>query len=534
MQADLLSILKLKWWILRNKIFGLKRESRLKIVVITLFILGYAMGTFWVLLEGFRYVDRTLGIGYYLIDRLFYVFFMVLFFMLITSQIIITYSTFYKSSEIEFLFSLPVEDRSIYITKFLETTFLSSWAFMFLAVPLFLAYGVGRSLPIHFYITGVYLSVPFVFISAGIGTSLAVLLIRFFPRRFLRLLGISALIIGVGLLIYYRKAKTGFNWQSADLGLIMDQLLTHTKISLSPILPSYWLCKGLFSFISRDWSDAVFYFLVLLSSGMFFVWLCIRIGDAMYKTGWQLVKAGHRTRLYIPRVRFGFLNRWRLCSVVSKDIKIFLRDPVQWSQFAIFFGMMGVYIFNLRNMQYDFESPFWKNLITYLNLGTIALTLGTLATRFIYPQMSLECKRLWIIGLTPIGMGKILFTKYIVSMCFCSIITVGLIIGSNIMLRVPKDMYWLTTGTMFLMSLCLPGLALGLGAIFPNLKEDDMAHIVAGFGGTLTLILSLAYILCMMLVVVILKWAILMIGLSIVALVLPLLLGYKNLLKLEV
>lgn len=526
-------IFVMKWWILRNKIFGLRKESRLKMATIVLFILAYGVGGFWALLEGFNYVSETLGIGYILIDRLFYVLFMVLFFMLITSQIIITYSSFYRSSEVEFLFSLPVSYNSVYVTRFLEATFLSSWAFMFLTVPMFMAYGVSRSLGASFYLVGVGLSLLFIFITAGIGTGLGVILVRYFPRKLPRTIAVIGIAAAVGIFLYYKKARQEFNWQTGDLGLVIDQMLVHTKISLFPLLPSYWISKGIFSAISEDWHGLVFYFLVLLSSSMFFVWLCIKIGRRMYFSGWQIVKAGQKTRQYLPSAIIPPIP-WKSWALISRDIKLFRRDPVQWSQFAIFFGLLGMYIFNLRSMQYDIESMFWKNMISYLNMGSIALTLGTLCTRFIYPQMSLEARRMWIIGLMPIDIGKVLLLKYILGICLCSIITVGLTISSNIMLKVPADMAWLSIWTMLVMGLSLPGLALGLGAVFPNIKEDDMAHIVAGFGGTLTLVLSLLYIVCILIIAIFLKWLVLIIGISVITTALPLFLGYKSLLRLEV
>jgi ABC-2 type transport system permease protein len=38
------------------------------------------------------------------------------------------------------------------------------------------------------------------------------------------------------------------------------------------------------------------------------------------------------------------------------------------------------------------------------------------------------------------------------------------------------------------------GLAVGLGALFPNFKEDNPSKIVSGFGGTFCLVLSFLYI----------------------------------------
>ena len=45
------------------------------------------------------------------------------------------------------------------------------------------------------------------------------------------------------------------------------------------------------------------------------------------------------------------------------------------------------------------------------------------------------------------------------------------------------------------MTFALNGLAVGLGVLYPNLKEANPNKIVSGFGGTLCLVLSSLYIL---------------------------------------
>src|SRR6185503_5268787 len=45
------------------------------------------------------------------------------------------------------------------------------------------------------------------------------------------------------------------------------------------------------------------------------------------------------------------------------------------------------------------------------------------------------------------------------------------------------------------MTLTLTGLAVGLGVLYPNFKEDNPSKIVSGFGGTFCLVLSFLYIL---------------------------------------
>jgi ABC-2 type transport system permease protein len=45
------------------------------------------------------------------------------------------------------------------------------------------------------------------------------------------------------------------------------------------------------------------------------------------------------------------------------------------------------------------------------------------------------------------------------------------------------------------MTFSLTGLAIGLGVLYPNLKDANPSKIVSGFGGTLCLVLSFLYIL---------------------------------------
>jgi ABC-2 type transport system permease protein len=61
-------------------------------------------------------------------------------------------------------------------------------------------------------------------------------------------------------------------------------------------------------------------------------------------------------------------------------------------------------------------------------------------------------------------------------------------------LKMPLILTCLFSITVILMSLALSGLAVGLGALYPNFKDDNPSKIVSGFGGTFCLLLSLGYI----------------------------------------
>ena len=181
-------------------------------------------------------------------------------------------------------------------------------------------------------------------------------------------------------------------------------------------------------------------------------------------------------------------------ALVLKDTRLFWRDPAQWIQFMIFFGLLCIYVVNLRNVAFNFQNPFWETLISYLNLAASALTLSTLTTRFVFPQFSLEGRRLWILGLAPIGLRKVLLQKFWMSCLGSMAITISLMIVSSLLLHLPWSKVAFFAGAIGLMSAALSGLSVGLGALFPNFKEDNPSKIVSGFGGTLCLVASFLYI----------------------------------------
>ena len=102
-------------------------------------------------------------------------------------------------------------------------------------------------------------------------------------------------------------------------------------------------------------------------------------------------------------------------ALALKDIRLFWRDPTQWIQFMIFFGLLCIYVMNLRNIALSFHNPFWEALIAHFNLAACGLTLSTLTTRFVFPQFSLEGKRIWILGLSPFGLHRLLLQKFALS-----------------------------------------------------------------------------------------------------------------------
>jgi hypothetical protein len=159
-------------------------------------------------------------------------------------------------------------------------------------------------------------------------------------------------------------------------------------------------------------------------------------------------------------------------------------------------------------MNGDLSSPRDLYLVAFLNLSVCALALSTLTTRFVFPQFSLEGRRLWILAMSPLQMSSLVLQKFAIS-SLCSglmIIVILLIGGYNLQLGLQDTLFF--ASAIGLLTLGLNALAAGLGVLFPNLEESNAAKIVSGFGGTLCLVGSFIYILIFLLLLAYSRWEI--------------------------
>ena len=506
--GEIAAIARNKLRIVRHSLEALRKHSRLKIAVVMAFALGYWAGAYFLFRGAFRFMERFLpGLGDILVNRLFYLFFLATFIMLVFSNVILVYSVIYKSREVDFLAAMPVRHSTIFKWKFGEALFFSSWASIFMAGPLLLAYGIERSAALSYYFSVPLFLLPFFLIAAGIGGCVMVLLVRFFPGRKL-LAGIALAVVVAAALVLLREPSSGSQADVVESPLpVLDDMVRFARLSRGELLPSTWLVTGILLEpkaypvgISRA-RDKLLSLGMLWSNGLMAVLVCFFLGGRFFYSGWSRSRSLGRRRSVLWRNdvvgRLSFL--WRFLrppmrAMVTKDLRVFWRDPTQWGQFVIFFGLLGVYIVNLRNLSYHEFPPFFKNLISFMNLAATALTLGTLSTRFVFPQMSLEGNKFWIVGLAPLPVEKILLEKFLLCLVVSTILAVGLTLMSGLMLGLDATTILLSSAAMLLICFGLSGLSVGLGALFPNFTSDNPARIVSGFGGTLALVLILAHI----------------------------------------
>jgi ABC-2 type transport system permease protein len=446
-----------------------------------------------------------------LIHAIFNVFFLALTVMLVFSAAIILYGGLFRSDEVTHLLTTPVRCERIVWHKFQEAAFFSCWGFLLLASPMLLAYGLVVEAPWFYFALLIPFVVAFVLVPAGLGAIVCLWIVRLIPT-----VRIHAMVAGIVLLVLLGLF---FGWQvlayqNRDMMTMswFQDVLARLEFSEQRLLPSWWLSSGLLEAahpveLPGDrpaWLESLLFLTVLTSNALLLHVLLGRTAAWHLRGSYSSLQGLSRPR---RRATIGRFDRAVLLicrplpnlmrHLVVKDLRVFRRDPVQWSQFAIFFGLLLLYFFNVRRFDYGGVMERWVILISFFNLAVVGLLLSAFTTRFIFPMISLEGRRFWILGTAPIHRDAILWGKlwfaWTGSIPTCAL----LVLLSDLALRIPQrapSVVAIHQIASVVLCLGLSAMAVGFGARLPSFRESSPSKIAAGFGGTLNLVLSSLYI----------------------------------------
>jgi ABC-2 type transport system permease protein len=179
-----------------------------------------------------------------------------------------------------------------------------------------------------------------------------------------------------------------------------------------------------------------------------------------------------------------------------KDLLLVIRDPMQWTQAVVFFGLLGAYFANIHRLTQIGMEPQWRIGIASLNLACTLLVFGSLAVRFIFPQMSLEGRSLWVLRMAPDGIRHLVRAKLVLYGTIAIVVIEALLWLSAGRLGIPMQIRWWLGGVGILAGLTIVGLAVGLGAWWIDPSAQDAARVVSSSHGAFVLVLMLCYVGC--------------------------------------
>lgn len=490
---------RLKSASLRGAVVSEWSGNRLKLVAGTLTMLVLVPGMFLLFRFLFSYIygleETFTGFGIALARRLMSMTFMTLGVFIGISSFISGVSVVFRSWETSFLLSLPVRDRFTAFYRGLESWFNAGWAILLLGIPIVLAFCV--SLDVGPMATAVaILSFPLLMLTwLSSGTILLGLSIRLSrgSGRIWRTAGLLGLLVGAGLLLILRNSDpAGIVAQENTALDALQRFVADLPVAGGRLWPHSLFSSTIMSIDSGNAAAGLQSLGLLLieslsAAGLSCLMLCTRF-RSMYSAVGTASSRRRGSRLFL---RSG--GRFR--TMLSKDLLLFFRDPVQWSQLLLLTGLFMVYAMNIDRFPTNVAHDFWRSILVYLNFSFSCFVTATLLVRFTFPAISLEGPGLSYILQLPGGRRLLLSSKWAESFMFIVPFIVGVGIWSAMKIGAGLLLVTISTASLTMMCVSLVSINAGLGAVFPRFDRGSAANIASSHGGIIAAFASMAYVL---------------------------------------
>ncbi len=419
-------------------------------------------------------------------------------FVVIISNVITTFSTFFLSEDLELIMAGPVSAASLYSERFIETLADSSWMVLVFGFPVFLAYGTVFAAPWTFYALSALGFASLLMMATAISIFLVQTLVRVFPIRRLRDLFIFVgLLVFVGIYLLFRMIRPEEFLNPEGFASVMDYLSIMSEPS-SPLLPTTWLVQILQPYITGHGFDERGLYLALLVVGALAMFrLAGHYHEAVHFPGYSKAMESKGARLsrsrflaVYARALHRFLDR-PTAMLVMKETMLLARDTGRLSQLLLLAALILVYLYNftvLPSLDSPWATALLKNTVAFLNIGLAGFVLSSLGVRFLFPALSSEGRAYWILKSCPVNPRKILWVKFCFYLVPMVVLGLFLVVMTNYLLGLKAFMFMMSTVTVLLLTVGVTSLSIGMGVLHAEFRETDPSRAFTGFGALMTMI----------------------------------------------
>ncbi|MFC6660441.1 putative ABC transporter permease subunit [Deinococcus multiflagellatus] len=335
----------------------------------------------------------------------------------------------------------------------------------------------------------------------GLGALLAVLLMRVAPAG--RVREIST---GLGVLI---SAALVYAIRALRPEVLVQKLQDPTKVEAllrefggpgSPLLPPSWAAQGIWQAAHGTLALPLLPLAGLTAALLVAAtWLAARA----YQEGWARALDSSTPKLDPRPRRAGATERLlaglgRGGSLASKDLRVTLRDPTQWSQLLVVVALAGVYLVSVRAV--PIPVPQFRGILGYIQLAFQGFIIAGVAVRLAFPAVSTEGRAYWLLRTAPISPRQIVLSKFLGVLPVTLVLGLVMGLASAAAMGLGPTLFVLSALVSVSNAFVITALGVGLGAAAPKFDADNPAEIGVSPGGLAFMGLSLLYsVVCLLL-----------------------------------
>lgn len=469
----------------------------------SLFLYGaFAIGAYALTYNIIEYLLEEARVGMFLLHRFLSMFLFVFFVTVNLGNVIVSYSTLYKSKEVLHLFTKPVSFVNIFMMKFLDNFFYSSTTLFLIGLAVIAGYGSYFSMPLVFYFVLLFfIFIPFMLISAIIAVLLLFLLIKIASY-----IGAAPVIAGlvtgyVGSIFFYFKFVNPYKLVNEIMQYYphTDQYFENFIPAFIKYLPNHWVSEFLYWTVKGNFVGASMYGLVLIAVALFLSLFLILVGRIYYRKSWLAsleFRFFKKEQTQSKEILFqkNIILQNQTGTLLKKELLQFFRDPSQWLHLAVLVIMMFVFGVSVSRFSYNYDQPFLQS-VTYVVIYLFtAFLIASMAIRFVYPLISIEATSFWKIKSAPLSMQK--FYNLKLMFVLIPIILLGIILSifSNWSFRDEEYLFLFSTYTMVIVAAALVIINISGGSFFASFDEKNPIRIASTQGASLVFLLSLVFL----------------------------------------
>lgn len=456
-------------------------------------------GLFGISLKVLKYFQGIEEIGIVLGYKLLSMILVTSFALLVFSSILTHLSKLYLSRDLNLVHSLPVSRPKVFIARWLDSTFDSTWMVIVYTLPVFISYGIVYKTGMMYYLYMGAALLSLALTASSISSLLVVLSVIIIPAN-----RVKSIFIFMSL-FFFVSIYLAFRFLKPELLVdpeVFDSVLLYVselRMPESSYLPTTWAFDAVRAGLTGRLAEGVFHLSLSWSFTGLLVCVIVVAADVFYYEGYSKTQTAHVRLLKNNSGRMPVFNILpkSVKAFAEKEVKTFFRDQTQWTQIFLIIALIVIYIYNFKVLPLE-KSPiktiYLQNLLSFLNMGLALFVLTAIAARFAYPAISVEKNAFWIAKASPCSLKKVLWTKFFIYYLPLLFLALILIVASNIMLQVSTFMMILSiANTIFL----VPGIiamGVGLGAAYPDFKAENPTQTVTSFGGFLYMVLCAGFI----------------------------------------
>lgn len=460
----------------------------------------FTIGAYKITYNSIHYSLQEVKIGLLLLHYFITNLLFILFLSVSMGNLLVSYTTLYKSNEVYFLLTKPVSYTNIFILKYLDNFFYSSTTFLLIGIAVIYGYGSYFGLSFIFYpFVLFFVFIPFLFIAASLGVLLLFLLIKLTSRfGVVPVITISIVFYIIGIFLYFKLTAPLFSIDEIMKLYHSNEIyLSYSIFPFTKYFPNFWVSEFLYLNVKGYYEYSLYYSVLLIIVSMVCLIMLILFAKLYYRKSWltvqnvKILNNNLGNKIFPSKIT---LNKKSNNVILKKELLTFLREPVQWLHFGIMILFMLIFILSVMNINIRTNDPFLKTVIYIVIFLFSAFMVASVSLRFAFPALESEYKNYWKLKSAPVSFSKIYHSKLFFYLIPITIISIILLMLSHWGFRKESGLNELSTITMFFISITLVFMSYCGGTFFCLFNEKNPVRIASRQSASLVFLLSLIYI----------------------------------------